>query len=374
MNQPGRGPRRCEPLRVGAPTRPVSQWLPAIGAASVLLVVVLVGVGTSGGGSLSGDGDSQITTTSDAQITTGATYRPIPKVPLSQTLGRGAVGPEVQMIQERLVELAFDPGVPDGAFGARTQQAIWAFEKLVMGVPFDQVTGKVTKDMWSRMQDPLLILPRRPNATPNHTEIYLPQQVLIVFHDDVPALITHISSGDGEEWCEEVTISPGELGNEGGTEAIKRGVCGVSFTPGGVYKYYRLYLGRRESQLGGMYNPVYFNKGIAVHGSKEVPKYPDSHGCIRIPMHVSDYYQTLVTKGELVFVFDGVKEPEEYGAQQPVWNRSDPNYTTTSTSTTSTTLPKTTTTKPATTTTLTPAPENPVTTAPIVITGSSPSE
>jgi len=347
----------------------MSQWLPAIGAASVLLVVVLVGVGASGNNSPSGDGVSQVTTTV-AQIATGVTYRPVPKVPLSQTLGRGAAGPEVKMIQDRLIELAFDPGVADGAFGSRTQQAIWAFEKLVMGVAPDQVTGRVTKEMWSRMQDPLLILPRRPNATPNHTEIYLPQQVLIVFHNDVPVLVTHISSGDGQEWCEEVTISPGELGNETGSQAIKRGVCGVSWTPGGVYKYYRLYLGRRESQLGGMYNPVYFNKGIAVHGSKEVPKYPDSHGCIRIPMHISDYYQTLVTKGELVFVFDGVKEPEEYGDQQPIWNRSDPNYTTTSTSTTSTTLPKTTTTKPAVTTT-SPVPENPETTAPALIAGVS---
>lgn len=332
--------------------------MPVVGAALVLLVVVFVGA--SGDDSPSRGGEA--TTTTVAQVMTGATYRPVPKVPLSQTLGRGAVGSEVQMIQERLIELAFDPGVADGAFGARTQQAVWAFEKLVMGVPFDQVTGKVTKEMWSRMQDPLLILPRRPNSTPNHTEVYLPQQVLIIFHDDVPVLITHISSGDGQEWCEEVTISPGELGNESGSQPIKRGVCGVSWTPGGVFKYYRLYLGRRESQLGGMYNPVYFNKGIAVHGSKEVPKFPASHGCIRIPLHISDYFQTLVTKGEQVFVFDGKKEPEEYGAQSPIFNRPDPNYTTTSTSTTSTTAPKTTTTTKPPVTTLPPPPETTTTT------------
>ncbi|MGA0877702.1 MAG: L,D-transpeptidase family protein [Ilumatobacteraceae bacterium] len=340
-------------------TRTLGQWIPVVGAASVLLVVVLVGAS----GDDSPDDVSVVTTTSVAQVVTGATYKPVPKVPLSQTLGRGAASPEVKMIQERLIELAFDPGVADGAFGERTQRAIWAFEKLVMKVPFDQVTGKVTKEMWSRMQDPLLILPRRPNATPNHTEIYLPQQVLIVFHDDVPVLITHISSGDGQEWCEEVTISPGEMGNETGLKAIKRGVCGVSFTPGGVFKYHRLYLGKRESQLGSMYNPVYFNKGIAVHGSKDVPKRPASHGCIRIPLHISDYFQTLVTKGEMVFVFDGKKQPEEYGAQSPIFNRPDPNYTTTSTSTTSTTTPKTTTTtKPPVTTVPPPPPETPPTT------------
>lgn len=321
-------------------------------AATVLIAVVMVGLGASNDNdSGSGDGSIIVTSTANAQIVTGETYRPVPKVPLSQTYGRGAVGPEVQMIQERLIELKFDPGAADGAFGARTQQAIWAFEKLIMGTKFDEVTGKVTKEMWSRMQDPLLILPRRPNATPNHTEVYLPQQVLIVFQDDEPELITHISSGDGAQWCEEVTISPGEIGNEGGKTAIKKGVCGVSFTPGGVYRYYRLVLGRRESQLGGMDNPVYFNKGIAVHGAKEVPKHPASHGCIRIPMHISEYFQTIVTKGEQVFVFDGLKEPEQYGEQSPVWNWTDPNYVPSTTTTLATT-----TTKPPTTPPTTPAP------------------
>ena len=330
-------------------------------AVTVLVAVVMVGVGATGDEETGPDDAVIVTTTANAQVQTGETYRPVPKVPLSQTYGRGAVGPEVKMIQDRLIELGFDPGVPDGAFGGRTQQAIWAFEKLIMGTKFDEVTGKVTKEMWSRMQDPLLILPRRPNSTPNHTEVYLPQQVLIVFHDDKPALITHISSGDGMQWCEEVTISPGEIGNEGGQRAIKKGVCGVSFTPGGVFEYYRLVLGRRESQLGGMDNPVYFNKGIAVHGAKEVPKFPASHGCIRIPMHISEYFQTMVTKGEQVFVFDGVKEPEQYGAQSPVWNWTDPNYA----PSTTTTVPPTTT-KPPTTPAPTPPPTITTTTVPPV--------
>lgn len=335
-------------------------------AATILVAVVMVGVGSSNDDGSSPSDDSVIvTSTANVQIVTGETYRPVPKSTLTQTYGRGAVGPEIKLIQDRLIELGFDPGVADGAFGGRTQQAVWAFEKLIMGVKFDEVTGKVTKEMWSRMQDPLLILPRRPNATQNHTEVYLPQQVLIIFHDDKPELITHISSGDGMQWCEEVTISPGEIGNEGGKTAIKKGVCGVSFTPGGVYKYYRLVLGRRESQLGGMYNPVYFNKGIAVHGAKEVPTFPASHGCIRIPMHVSDYYQTLVTKGDQVFVFDGIKEPEQYGEQSPVWNWTDPNYK--PSTTTSTSLPSSTV-IPAPTPAPTPVPTPAPTPAPIEVT------
>jgi hypothetical protein len=309
----------------------LQQWTPAIAAGAILSAVVLIGVVASDN-SGSADGANESTTTI-AQIVTPSSMVPVTKLPLTQTYGRGAAGPEIKLIQDRLIELKFDPGVPDGAFGERTQQAVWAFEKLVMGVPRDQVTGKVTPEMWSRMQDPLLILPRRPDSTPNHTEIYLPEQVLIVFHADTPVMVSHISSGDNEEWCEEVTISPGEQDNETGTEPIKKGVCGLSWTPGGVYKYYRMVVGRRESQLGGMYNPVYFNKGIAVHGAKEVPDNPASHGCIRIPMHISDYYQSLVAKGDQVYVFECVKEPEAYGAQVPRFNWTDPNYTTTTTTT-----------------------------------------
>lgn len=313
----------------------MQQWMPAIAAAAILSTVVLVGVLASND-STPTDGANESTTTI-AQIVTPSSMVPVTKLPLTQTYGRGAAGPEIKLIQDRLIELKFDPGVADGAFGERTQQAVWAFEKLVMGVPRDQVTGKVTAEMWNRMQDPLVILPRRPDATPDHTEIYLPEQVLIVFHADTPVAVTHIASGTNEEWCEEVTISPGEQDNETGTEPIKKGVCGLSWTPGGVYKFYRMVVGRRESQLGGMYNPVYFNKGIAIHGAKEVPEYPASHGCIRIPMHISDYFQSLVAKGDQVFVFDGVKEPEAYGAQPPRFNWVDPSYTTTTTSTTSTT-------------------------------------
>ena len=325
--------------------------MPAFAAAAILLAVILVGVVASNDSS--SDGANSPTTTV-TQIVMPSSIAPVTKLPLTQTYGRGAAGPEIKLIQDRLIELKFDPGVADGAFGERTQQAVWAFEKLVMGIPRDQVTGKVTPEMWSRMQDPLLILPRRPDSTPNHTEIYLPEQVLIVFHGENPVLVTHVWSGTNEEWCEEVTISPGEQDNETGTEPIKKGVCGLSWTPGGVYKFYRMVVGRRESQLGGMYNPVYFNKGIAVHGAREVPDSPASHGCIRIPMHISDYFQSLVAKGDQVFVFDGVKEPEAYGAQSPRFNWIDPSYTTTtSTTTTPPAKPTTTTSVPTTTTTST---------------------
>jgi hypothetical protein len=332
----------------------VRTWAPALAAGALLASVIVAGAVRGGD-----DGVLDAPTETSAPSTAVSTTLPGESgsgvaamaqiVPLTQTLGVGSTGPEVERVQRRLIDLAFDPGLVDGVFGTRTLQAVWAFEKLVMGVPRQQAQGRVTPEMWDRMQRSIDIAPRRPEAaTRNHTEIYLPEQVLVIFHDRRPVLVTHISSGDDEEWCEEVTISPGELGNERGTEPILDGVCGRSVTPGGVFRFYRRVEGRRESQLGGLYNPVYFNFGIAVHGAHEVPAHPASHGCIRIPMHISDYYQGLVTwgrtTGDVVYVFDGVKEPEEYGAQSPVWNWSDPDYSTTTTSTTTTTTSTTSTT------------------------------
>jgi len=234
---------------------------------------------------------------------------------------------------------------------------VWAYEKLVLGAEFDSPTGQVTAEMWDDLQEPFAVAPRRPDSTQNHTEIYLDEQVIAVYHDDEAVFISHMSSGDNEDWCEEVTISPGEWNNPG-DEPLVRGECGRSITPGGVFKFDREVEGVRQSSLGGMWDPVYFNYGIAVHGALNVPLQPASHGCIRIPLPLSPSFQELTSIGDQVYVFDGVKEPEEYGAQLPYFNRVDPDYSTTTssttTTTTTTTVPPTTvpptTTRPATTT------------------------
>jgi hypothetical protein len=87
----------------------------------------------------------------------------------------------------------------------------------------------------------------------------------------------------------------------------------------------------RESKLGTMYNPVYFNYNIAVHGAILVPLEPASHGCIRIPMSVARYFPALVAYGDRMYVFDGIKEPEEYGSPVPPFDKPDPNYVPTTT-------------------------------------------
>jgi hypothetical protein len=177
-------------------------------------------------------------------------------------------------------------------------------------------------------------------------EIYLDLQAAIVFTNNLPTLITHISSGSGETWCELLTLDTDDKGLPV-DPPIQKDVCGVSRTPGGVFQFYRRYSGNRLGPLGGMFNPVYFNYGIAVHGAHNVPSTPASHGCIRIPEFIATYFPSLVAKGDRVYVWDGVKEPEEIKGRDtlPVFNYPNPNPSSTSTTSTTTTVHTTTTEK-----------------------------
>jgi peptidoglycan hydrolase-like protein with peptidoglycan-binding domain len=312
----------------------------AVAVAALVAVAAVLGWSEWSGGNATTTTTTATTTTpatTVAPTTTSPTTTTNPNAPthLANPLARGSSGTEVERLQERLDQLGFFVGPIDGQFGGLTEAAVWAFEKLVLQTPRSSATGVVTDELWQLMQQPIRVEPRRKHAdgaaTVNHTEIYLPEQVVAIFVDDRPVLISHMSSGDGQEWREVVTIDPGEYGNENGTEPLVRGEIGYSVTPGGVFEYDRMITGRRQSALGGMYNPAYFNYGIAIHGALNVPLHPASHGCIRLPMKAGEAFQQHIAIGDQVFVWDGVKEPEEYGAQLPVFNRIDHEWAATST-------------------------------------------
>jgi hypothetical protein len=271
---------------------------------------------------------------------------------LSQALSQGMVGPEVEALQAALAALSFDPGPIDGVFGGATARSVWAFEKIVLGTPRTEMRGVVTADIWNQMNNGVRIAPRRtPGGT--HMEVYLPEQVSILFNHGEARVISHVSSGENIEWCDVVEIDL----DDGTTE--EKGICGISLTPGGVFHFERKVDGWRNAKLGRLYQPVYFNYGIAIHGSGNVPDHPASRGCVRHPMHIAEYLPDLIEIGDAIYVFDGVEEPETYGAQSMIFDYPDPSWvppttttttTTTTSTTTSTTVPEPATTLPATTT------------------------
>jgi len=300
------------------------RWRPALVAFAVLITVVAFGV-------IANDSQNEDAAGSSDSTIEQSTV-PVVTVPLTRTIKPGMKGDDVLRLQQRLSAMRFDPGPQDGVYGQNTVQAVWAFQKLVMQTPRERATDEVTPSTWAIMETASAVVPRRQADSPSHVEIYLPEQVMVVFKGAEPQLITHISSGSNEKWCEEVTIDPGQDGNNT-AEQIKQGICGDAITPPGIFYFYNRHTGMRESKLGSMYNPVYFNYGIAVHGAILVPLKPESHGCVRIPMSVARYFPALVTYGDRVYVFDGIKEPEEYGSPVPPFDKPDPNYTTTTSST-----------------------------------------
>jgi hypothetical protein len=260
---------------------------------ALLAAVVLLGACSSGGGADAGPTSATTpsthrststttapsTTTSTTASTTTTTTAPAIEV---GNLQAGSNGPRTLALQTRLKALKFDPGPIDGKFGPKTTAAVWAFEALA-GLARDGVVNPLL-EQYIKTAPPFGML--RPDLGPTHAEVDLDRQVLLVFRDGQLQLVTHVSTGSGRHYCDD-------------------GHCGVAVTPPGEFHFGRRITGWRDAPLGRLYNPVYFNGGIAVHGAPSVPNTPASHGCVRIPMHIAEYFQGLVDTGEAISVFHG---------------------------------------------------------------------
>jgi peptidoglycan hydrolase-like protein with peptidoglycan-binding domain len=200
----------------------------------------------------------------------------------ARTLQLGMHGLSVRELQRRLAALKYYPGAIDGNFGTDTLEAVWAFQE-VQGLPGE--------DFVSSAMQRALAHPRAPRALdaaagPNRIEVNLGIEVLVLYHHNKIELISHVSSGGGYYYC-----SPG-------------GGCGVAITPTGNYTTLSFFPGWISVPLGYMYNSVFFiGTAYAIHGDTDVPLEPVSHGCIRIPMDIANFFHTLVRiPGEPVIV------------------------------------------------------------------------
>ncbi len=285
-----------------------------------------------------------------ATTTTTAPPPPTPPMTAAADLAQGAKGDDVLAVQQRLVELGFDPGRVDGSFGLATRYAVEGFQKF-QGI---EPSGVVNPEVLAALSAGITVTPLVPDGAGNRLEIDLARQVLILYRDNKVRLISTISTGSGRRYC-------------------VNGSCQTANTPTGDFRFMWRYSGWRESRLGKLYNPVYFTSGgIAVHGSTSVPTHPASHGCVRIPMHIASYFPGLVAKGDPVHVVGKspgggggptehitVEPPPEVTAPPPAPEVTAPEVTAPAESTT-TTVPVTT------VTTVAPSPAAPQATAPSV--------
>jgi len=189
----------------------------------------------------------------------------------STNLSEGAQGGSVWLLQAQLNYLHYD--VPrDGVFDAATARAVIAYRKVT---GLERVPTTNTR-IFQRLQQGAGGFRVRYRGDGRHVEANLSRQVL-------------------------AEIEPG-----GGVHAIFEMSSGKPSTPTVVGRF-RVYEKTPGFNAKGMLDSNYFIAGYAIHGYAEVPNYPASHGCLRVPIPNASTIYAWVGPGTPVDVYD------EYG-------------------------------------------------------------
>lgn len=276
------------------------------------------------------------TPTTTTSSTTTTTTKPItfnqpapsalPLLGQGVTLASGSTNPNLVLYEQRMADIKLDPGTIDEKFDSSTNFAVQTLQKL-KGLPVNGILSDVEIEALNNF---LYNEPHIFPGNPTRFEVNLDTQIGTLYHDHQVRLITTVSSGNQASYSY-VSKKTG------------RHVSSKANTPTGDFSFYRRYKGWEPSDLGRLYNPVYFKGGIAVHGYPSVPAKPASHGCVRIPMYIAEYFPSLVANGDTVHVF-GSQSVSYYADRVGAIATTISSSTTTTTTTTTT--PTTTTTTP----------------------------
>lgn len=166
--------------------------------------------------------------------------------------------------EEELARQGYNTGAVDGRVDGQTVWLTYAFDKVI-GFRPDAAFGELE---WQRMLDNPRLTPRRPDLPPNHIEIDLARQLVLVVRDGQVRHALHTSTGAAS------------------TPTVR-----------GVFTVYEK---RNYRQANHMYRPVFFHRGYAFHGYPEIPLYPASHGCARMYDGDMDFLWPMLAIGDRV--------------------------------------------------------------------------
>ncbi|KNX39184.1 L,D-transpeptidase family protein [Luteipulveratus halotolerans] len=207
-----------------------------------------------------------------ADAAAGAPHRSAPAL-LTATypeLRRGSSGAAVRDLQNKLAGAGYWLGGIDGSFGHLTQQAVWAIQKY-WGLSRDGVVGPST---WAKVN-----LRQRPRSRYSGTRIEVDKAKQLMF----------VRDSVGMQMCINTSTGANKPFESGGRWYDGR-------TPSGTFKVFRYVPGWYSGSLGDLYRPMFFNGGIAVHGSTSIPPYNASHGCCRVSTAAQD---KIIARGSL---------------------------------------------------------------------------
>jgi lipoprotein-anchoring transpeptidase ErfK/SrfK len=178
----------------------------------------------------------------------------------------------VRALQQRLADLGFlPPEAVDGVAGEQTRFGVVAFQKWA-GLARDGVAGPQTNARLASAERPT----PRTSGSGRRVEVLLDRQLALVV--------------DGGRVVRVITVSTGAAGTP---------------TPAGAYA-----VGRKEQRSWSVPFSVwlpwasYFVGGIAFHEYPDVPPYPASHGCVRVPRYDARWLYDQTPIGTRVVVIE----------------------------------------------------------------------
>jgi PKD repeat protein len=177
----------------------------------------------------------------------------------------GSRGPSVALLQQDLRAQRYMLKGVTGRFGTDTYEAVLAFQKVHRLAR----TGSVNGHVWHVLLHSATPRPRH-GGPGLHYEVDKTRQVLFDVLDGRVIRVIHVSTG--------------ATGN----------------TPVGTFRTYSKTAGFNAK---GMYDSQYFIGGFAIHGYADVPPYPASHGCVRIPIWIAPILYATHPLGTTVYVY-----------------------------------------------------------------------
>ncbi len=183
--------------------------------------------------------------------------------------------------ERRLSDLGYWTGAVDGVFDPATRSALIAFQKWEER----PITGRFTLDELEAIRTSASPKAREPGYA--HVEVDLDRQVLLLVNEEGGVRVLPVSSGTGKPFVEE-------------------GQTSIAYTPRGRFLVYRKGVGWEKGPLGSVYYPNDISGGVAIHGSRNVPAEPASHGCIRVPMFAAREVSRIMKLGTIVLVYDHI--------------------------------------------------------------------
>jgi lipoprotein-anchoring transpeptidase ErfK/SrfK len=187
-----------------------------------------------------------------------------PALANATTLRPGQCGPAVFALQERLVKRTYlPPGYHPGCYDYRTTQAVMAFEGWV-GFTRDGIAGPLVL-----LRLPMSITPIPWGRGGRHVEIHKAKQILFLVGSNGKVIrVLHVS-----------TAGPGHITPSGHWSVYSKSPMSWSHE-------FHVWLPWASYVVGG----------DAMHSYPDVPGYPASHGCIRVPAPEAQwlYYSTPI--------------------------------------------------------------------------------